>query len=123
LALFCAAAQHTRRIRFRTALHVLPSKNPMEMAGQIAAADIMTGGRLPHVKQQIVDMALNGSGIRDTARVLGISKDTVLSKLKKKGGVLDLEATVRKLLMLWTFRRCISTSRTPPPIDNLTFRI
>ena len=24
------------------------------------------------VKQQIVDMALNGSGVRDTARVLGI---------------------------------------------------
>ena len=46
LALFCAAAQQARRIRFRTALHVLPSKNPMELAGQIAAADIMTGGRL-----------------------------------------------------------------------------
>jgi hypothetical protein len=28
-------------------------------------------------------MALNGSGIRDTARVLGISTDTVLSELKK----------------------------------------
>jgi transposase-like protein len=41
-------------------------------------------GRVPEVKQQIVDMALNGSGIRDTARVLGISKDTVLSELKKK---------------------------------------
>jgi alkanesulfonate monooxygenase SsuD/methylene tetrahydromethanopterin reductase-like flavin-dependent oxidoreductase (luciferase family) len=46
LALFCAAAQRTRRIRFRTALHVLPPKNPMELAGQIAAADIITGGRL-----------------------------------------------------------------------------
>ena len=46
LALFCAAAQHTRCIRFRTALHVLPSKNPMELAGQIATADILTGGRL-----------------------------------------------------------------------------
>ncbi|SRR6266540_4392334 len=41
-------------------------------------------GRLPQVKQQIVDMALNGSGIRDTARVLRISKDTVLSELKKR---------------------------------------
>jgi transposase-like protein len=29
-------------------------------------------------------MALNGSGIRDTARVLGISTDTVISELKKK---------------------------------------
>jgi alkanesulfonate monooxygenase SsuD/methylene tetrahydromethanopterin reductase-like flavin-dependent oxidoreductase (luciferase family) len=46
LALFCAAAQRTRHIRFRTALHVLPPKNPMELAGQIAAADIITGGRL-----------------------------------------------------------------------------
>jgi insertion element IS1 protein InsB len=41
-------------------------------------------GYLPRVKQQIVDMALNGSGVRDTARVLGISKDTVVSELKKK---------------------------------------
>ena len=43
-------------------------------------------GHLLQVKQQIVDLALNGSGIRDTARVLGISKDTVLSELKKRKG-------------------------------------
>jgi transposase-like protein len=41
-------------------------------------------GRLPEVKRQIVDMALNGSGIRDTARVLGVSPMTVMSTLKKK---------------------------------------
>jgi transposase-like protein len=29
-------------------------------------------------------MALSGSGIRDTARVLGISTDTVLNELKKR---------------------------------------
>jgi len=29
------------------------------------------------------DMALNGSGIRDTARVLGVSPTTVLTTLKK----------------------------------------
>jgi len=40
-------------------------------------------GRLPEIKEQIIDMALNGSGIRDTARVLGISTDTVLNELKK----------------------------------------
>src|SRR5262245_6540756 len=32
----------------------------------------------------MIDMALNGSGIRDTARVLGISTDTVLNELKKR---------------------------------------
>jgi transposase-like protein len=38
---------------------------------------------LPEVKQQMVDMALNGSGIRDTARVLRISPTTVIAVLKK----------------------------------------
>jgi transposase-like protein len=38
----------------------------------------------PGVKQQIIDMALNGSGTRDTGRVLGVSKDTVTSVLKKQ---------------------------------------
>jgi len=41
-------------------------------------------GQLPEVKQQIVDMAMNASGIRDTARVLHISPTTVLKELKKK---------------------------------------
>ncbi|MGH9793276.1 MAG: LLM class flavin-dependent oxidoreductase [Candidatus Acidiferrales bacterium] len=46
LALFAAAAQRTHRIRFRTALHTLPLENPLRLAGQIAEADILTGGRL-----------------------------------------------------------------------------
>ena len=39
---------------------------------------------LPEVKQQIVDMAMNASGIRDTARVLHVSPNTVLAELKKR---------------------------------------
>lgn len=39
---------------------------------------------LPEVKQQMVDMAMNGGGIRDTGRVLGVGKDTVQRALKKK---------------------------------------
>lgn len=46
LALICAAAQRTQRIRFRVALHTLPLTNPMRLAGEIAAADIICGGRL-----------------------------------------------------------------------------
>ncbi len=38
---------------------------------------------LPEVKQQISDMATNGSGIRDTARVLHISPTTVIEEIKK----------------------------------------
>jgi transposase-like protein len=39
---------------------------------------------LPEVKQQISDMAMNGSGIRDTAQVLKISPTTVIEELKKR---------------------------------------
>jgi hypothetical protein len=38
----------------------------------------------PGIKEQVIDMALNGSGIRDTARVLKINMNTVMSTLKKK---------------------------------------
>jgi transposase-like protein len=37
------------------------------------------------MKEQIVDMAMNASGIRDTARVLHVSTNTVMTELKKKG--------------------------------------
>ena len=53
-------------------------------------------GYLPEVKNKIIDMALNGSGIRDTARVLEISPTTVISELKKKE--LCLESVNRAVL-------------------------
>jgi transposase-like protein len=46
--------------------------------------DYENKGYLPEVKKQIIEMTLNGSGVRDTSRVLGISMNTVLSELKKK---------------------------------------
>ena len=41
-------------------------------------------GLWPEVRQQIVDMAMNASGIRVTARVLHVSPTTVLNELKKR---------------------------------------
>jgi len=37
----------------------------------------------PGVKEKIVDMAMNSSGVRETGRVLNISYNTVLRTLKK----------------------------------------
>jgi insertion element IS1 protein InsB len=40
-------------------------------------------GRAPEGRSQVVDMALNGSGVRGTARVLRISPTTVIAIVKK----------------------------------------
>ena len=42
---------------------------------------------IPEIKEQIVKMAINGSGIRDTARVLKISPTTVINELKKSSKI------------------------------------
>ena len=41
-------------------------------------------GKLPEVKQKIISMAINGNGIRDTSRVLGVSTTTVINTIKKR---------------------------------------
>ncbi len=43
-------------------------------------------GQSPEVKQQIVDMAMNASGMRDTARVLHVSPAAVIKELEKGTG-------------------------------------
>jgi transposase-like protein len=45
--------------------------------GRTFLLDYSYAGQSPAVKQQIVDMAINASGIRDTARVLHVSPTTV----------------------------------------------
>jgi len=44
----------------------------------------------PGIKKQVIDMAINGSGIRDTARVLGINKNTVIDTLKKEKSIIHV---------------------------------
>jgi transposase-like protein len=55
-----------------------------EGRGHTFLLDDSYAGQSPGVKQQIVDMALNASGIRDTARVLHVSPTPVITELKKR---------------------------------------
>jgi insertion element IS1 protein InsB len=48
-------------------------------------------GRVPEVKRQIIEMTLNGSGVRDIARVLRVGPNTVLNELKKSPSPLARE--------------------------------
>ena len=41
-------------------------------------------GSVPGIEAKIIEMAINGSGIRDTARVLKISQVKVMETLKKR---------------------------------------
>jgi transposase-like protein len=52
--------------------------------GRTFLLDYSYAGQSLAVKEQIVEMAMNASGIRDTARVLKISTQTVMTELKKR---------------------------------------
>ena len=51
--------------------------------GKAFQLDYTSNGAKPEIKQMIVKMSLNGSGVRDISRVLGISQGTVIVVLKK----------------------------------------
>jgi transposase len=45
--------------------------------------DYINNGSKPGIKEQILEMAINGSGVRDTVRVLKVGINTVIRTLKK----------------------------------------
>ena len=56
--------------------------------GKTFQTEYVSNGANPETKRLVVKMALNGSGIRDTARVLGVSQNTVMDVLKKRKNTL-----------------------------------
>ena len=68
----------TRQGKQRYRCRVCPDR------GRTFLLEYSYAGQSPAVKQQIVAMAMNASGIRDTARVLHISPTTVIKELKKR---------------------------------------
>ena len=51
--------------------------------------DYCNRGCLPEVKHTIIDMSLNASGVRDTARSLRVCPNTILRELKKQEPALE----------------------------------
>jgi transposase-like protein len=58
-------------------------RNP-ECSHQTFYAEYTYNAYKPDVKKGIITMCIDGTGIRATARILGISPDTVMTALKKK---------------------------------------
>jgi transposase-like protein len=68
-------------------------------------------GRIPEIRRQVVDLALNGSGIRDTARVLRISPTTVIAVLKKSRRAATRRSRVEPPTAFTRHRRSSRTRR------------
>ena len=81
---YCQGQQVVKRGKAETGKQRYRCQNE-ECAHQSFLVNPTYKGRLPEIKQQIIEMSLNGSGVRDTARVLQISTATVIHELKKKG--------------------------------------
>jgi len=84
--ILCPACQSDKVIKFGKTLENKQRYCCKEMSCQKNTFlwDYTYNGRLPGIKEKIIDMALNGSGVRDTVRVLKVSINTVISTLKKK---------------------------------------
>ena len=54
----------------------------------------------PGIKEKVIAMVINGSGTRDTGRVLGIDKDTVTNILKKNVTI-QSQKIVAKIHCIW----------------------
>jgi transposase-like protein len=73
-------------VRYGRQAHGEPRERCPQVAGErrLCPGRYPHTGRVPEVKRQGVDRALNGSGIREAARVLGVSPTTVSPARKTK---------------------------------------
>lgn len=54
---------------------------------------------MPETRKQVLSMAINGSGMSDTSRVLKISKETVISTIaKQEDQLVSVNPNIRQLL-------------------------
>ena len=85
--------------------------------------DYCNRGCLPEVKHTIIDMSLNASGVRDTARSLHICPNTVLRELRKKATVLEaVQTPPRHPCHQWELK-LTGSSRGKSPLGSARFSL
>jgi len=67
--------------------------------------DYSNNGCLEGIGDKIIDMAMDGSGIRDTARVLKISTYKVMNELKKENKSSQVNISLIMLLKFYMFKK------------------
>jgi transposase-like protein len=85
--LHCPHCQGTDIVRHGTTRQGKPRNRCRECRegqGRTFLLDDRYAGQSPEIKEQIVEMAMHASGVRDTARGLNISPTTVIKEFKKR---------------------------------------
>ena len=81
-AVRCIHCKSKKVVKYGTQANGTPRCKCKE-CGKTFQLEYLSAGASPEIKMQIVKMALNGSGMRDISRVLGVSRNTVDAVLKK----------------------------------------
>jgi transposase-like protein len=81
----CPPCQGINVVRYGTQPHGTPRYRGDHVDGPrtIFLVHYHDTGRRPEVKRDLVDMTLNGRGVRDIVRVVGVSSATVIDTRKK----------------------------------------
>lgn len=79
---FCGSERISKNGHNKTGKQVYNCNNP-ECSHHNFVEEYTYKGCKPQVRQQVLKMAVDCTGIRATGRILGISKDTVTAILKK----------------------------------------
>jgi len=109
LALFSAAAQRTRNIRFRTLCHTLPLRNPAVFAAEAAVADILTDGRL--------DLGV-GRGHAWEYPPAGIPMEETQGRYEESLDIIELAWTRERFSYDGKFYKMKDVSVVPKPIQK-----
>ncbi len=79
---YCGSDKVTKNGHNKTGKQVYKCNNP-ECNRKTFIEKYAYKGCEPAIREQVLKMAVNGTGTRATGRILGISKDTVTAVLKK----------------------------------------
>lgn len=80
---FCGSEKVSKNGHNKTGKQVYRCNNP-ECNHKNFVEEYTYKGWNPEVRRQVLKMAVDGTGIRASGRILGISKDTVIAILKKQ---------------------------------------
>ena len=81
-AVRCLHCKSKKVVKYGTQSNGIP-RCKCKKCGKTFQLEYLSTGAKPEIKMQIIKMSLNGSGMRDISRVLGISRNTVDAVLKK----------------------------------------